>query len=51
MKTPNRAQANYDEFRFFTGFRPSEEIALLISDYVAVNGTLRVCKARVAGID
>jgi integrase len=45
------AQANYDEFRFFTGLRPSEEIALLISDYDAVNGTLRVCKARVAGID
>jgi integrase len=41
------AQANYDEFRFFTGLRPSEEIALLISDYDVV----RVCKARVAGID
>jgi integrase len=26
------AQANYDEFRLFTGLRPSEEIALLISD-------------------
>jgi integrase len=45
------AQANYDEFRFFTGLRPSEEIALLVSDYDAVNATLRVSKARVAGID
>ncbi len=45
------AQANYDEFRFFTGLRPSEEIALLISDYDAINGTLRVSKACVAGKD
>lgn len=45
------AQGYYDEFRFFTGLRPSEEIALLISDYDAVNGTLRVTKARVAGVD
>jgi len=44
-------QANYDAFRFFTGLRPSEEIALLVSDYDAVNGTLRVTKARVAGKD
>src|SRR5687768_4860385 len=36
---------------YFTGLRPSEEIALLISDYDAVNGLLRVTKARVAGID
>jgi integrase len=26
------AQGNYDEFRFFTGMRPSEEIALVLSD-------------------
>jgi integrase len=26
------AQGNYDEFRLFTGMRPSEEIALLLSD-------------------
>lgn len=45
------AQGNYDAFRFFTGLRPSEEIALLVSDYDAVNGTLRVTKARVSGID
>lgn len=45
------AQANYDEFRFFTGLRPSEEIALLVCDYDAVNGNLRVSKARVSGID
>jgi integrase len=45
------AQANYDEFRFFTGLRPSEEIALRVSDYDAVRGTLDVTKARVDGID
>ncbi len=45
------AQANYDEFRFFTGLRPSEEIALRVSDYDAVRGTLDVTKARVNGID
>jgi integrase len=45
------AQANYDEFRFFTGLRPSEEIALLTCDHDPVNGTLRISKARVSGID
>ncbi len=45
------AQANYDEFRFFTGLRPSEEIALRVSDYDAIRGTLDVTKARVNGID
>jgi integrase len=45
------AQGNYDEFRFFTGLRPSEQIALVVSDYDAVNGVLSVTKARVAGID
>ena len=45
------AQGNYDEFRFFTGLRPSERIALVVSDYDAVNGTLSISKARVAGID
>lgn len=45
------AQANYDEFRFFTGLRPSEEIALLVSDFDAKRGTLRVDKACVDGRD
>jgi integrase len=45
------AQGNYDEFRFFTGLRPSEQIALLTSDYDPNLGTLRITKARVAGID
>lgn len=45
------AQANYDEFRFFTGLRPSEQIALRISDYDDARGTLDVTKARVNGID
>ncbi len=45
------AQGNYDEFRFFTGLRPSEQIALVVTDYDAANGILSVTKARVAGID
>jgi integrase len=45
------AQGNYDEFRFFTGMRPSEEIALVLSDLDLVNGIISVNKARVAGID
>jgi integrase len=44
-------QGNYDEFRFFTGMRPSEEIALVLSDLDLVNGIISVNKARVAGID
>ena len=45
------AQGNYDEFRFFTGMRPSEEIALVLSDVDVMNGIVSVNKARVAGID
>jgi integrase len=45
------AQGNYDEFRFFTGMRPSEQIALLVADFNPARGTLNVTKARVAGID
>lgn len=45
------AQANYDEFRFFTGLRPSEQIALTLPDFDAARCTLRVNKARVAGVD
>jgi integrase len=44
-------QGNYDELRFFTGLRPSEEIALGVTDYNAAHGTLSVTKARVQGID
>jgi hypothetical protein len=29
------AQGNYDEFRFFTGMRPSEQIALVLSDLIS----------------
>lgn len=43
------AQGNYDEFRFFTGLRPSEEIALLVSDCDLVHGTISVTKAVVMG--
>jgi integrase len=45
------AQGNYDEFRFFTGLRPSEQIALLVSDYDRAHRTLSITKARVAGVD
>lgn len=45
------AQGNYDEFRFFTGLRPSEEIALTLSDVDLVHGTISVNKARVTGVD
>jgi integrase len=45
------AQGNYDEFRFFTGLRPSEQLALGVTDYDPVNGVLSVTKARVAGVD
>jgi integrase len=45
------AQGNYDEFRFFTGLRPSEQIALVVSDLDLVNGIISVNKARVAGVE
>jgi integrase len=45
------AQGNFHEFRFFTGLRPSEEIALKVSDFDKTHGTLSVTKARVYGID
>jgi integrase len=41
------AIGNYDEFRFFTGLRPSEQIALLVTDYDARRDVLSVTKARV----
>jgi integrase len=41
------AQGNYDEFRFFTGLRPSEQIALLVSDCDIAQGKISVTKARV----
>ena len=45
------AQGNYDEFRFFTGLRPSEQVALVVSDFDPKQGTLTINKARVGGID
>jgi integrase len=45
------AQGNYDEFRFFTGLRPSEQIALVLSDLDLTNGIVSVNKARVSGVD
>jgi len=45
------AQVNYDEFRFFTGLRPSEQIALLVSDCDIAQGKISVNKARVMARD
>jgi len=45
------AQGNYDEFRFFTGLRPSEQIALAVTDIDLVNGIISINKARVYGVD
>ena len=36
---------------YFTGLRPSEDIALVVTDYDAVHGVLSITKARVLGID
>jgi integrase len=44
------AQGNYDEFRFFTGMRPSEQIALVLSDIDLEQGAISVNKACVAGV-
>jgi integrase len=41
------AQGNYDEFRFCTGLRPSEQIALLVTDCDLNAATINVTKARV----
>jgi len=45
------AQGNYDEFRFFTGLRPSEQIALLVQDCDLTQAKLKVTKARVMNRD
>jgi integrase len=45
------AQGNYDEFRFFSGLRPSEQIALVMTDVDVENGIVSISKARVAGVD
>ena len=45
------AQGNYDEFRFFTGLRPSEQITLVMTDLDLVNGIVSVNKARVYGVN
>lgn len=45
------AQGNYDEFRFFTGLRPSEEIALEWTDCDFNASEVAITKARVMGRD
>ena len=44
-------QADYEEFRFFSGVRPSEEIALIWPDFDQSRGELEVSKARVMAHD
>jgi integrase len=39
------AHGNYEEFRFFTGVRPSEQFALTIADYDRATGILIVRRA------
>jgi integrase len=43
------AHGNYEEFRFFTGLRPSEQIALTIHDCDLAKGKIAVNKAVVRG--
>jgi hypothetical protein len=45
------AQGNYDEFRFFTGLRPREQIALRVTDCDVAQGKVEIDKARVAARD
>jgi hypothetical protein len=43
------AQANFHEFRVFTGLRPSEEIAPTVRDFDEARGTLSVTGEHVLG--
>jgi integrase len=45
------AQGNYDEFRFFTGLRPSEQIAVRVTDCDIAQGKIKIDKARVVARD
>lgn len=47
----SEAQDNYDEFRFFTGLRPSEQIVLLVSDCDLNQAKVKVTKARLMARD
>ena len=44
-------QGNYDEFRFFTGLRPSEQIALRVTDCDVAQGKIKIERARVVARD
>jgi integrase len=46
-----QAQGNYDEFRFFTGLRPSEQIAIQIDDFDVARRQILISKARVMSRD
>jgi len=45
------AHGNYEEFRFFTGLRQSEQIALQVGDCDLLKGKIRIARARVLGRD
>ena len=51
LKTSGKYAANYVEFGFFSGCRPSELIALLWDSVDLPGGTVRIDKARVMGKD
>jgi integrase len=51
LKHWGRHAANYVEFGFFSGCRPSELIALLWEDVDLMSGTVRIDKARVMARD
>ncbi|MDB6045330.1 MAG: hypothetical protein JWM63_3881 [Gammaproteobacteria bacterium] len=46
-----RGAGQLDESRFFTGVRPSEQVARVMLNFAPARGTLTVNKARVAGVD
>lgn len=46
-----QAHGNYEEFRFFTGLRQSEQLALLTADCDTRKGTIQITKAWVLGRD
>lgn len=47
----NAAYADYFEFAFYVGMRPSEQIAMLWEDCDLTTNTLTVRRARVVGVD
>lgn len=51
LRERNEAYADYFEFAFYAGMRPSEQIALLWGDCDIPSGVVTVRRARVVGVD